>query len=228
MGKYFVALMACAVLIGCSLEEQSVEASQHLQQRLSQFSQIVATSNELMQSAQSLPSAPQTIEQVTLTLADLHRRIAAIDPLLVLPDDSEQRWQRIYFPGANRQYLLPSPDYPFAGIIADRTIALVADSLIDEHQVVMASDQALGIDALMIVASSITPNDTLLERKHRYLAEATEQLHRDLAYINGRWQQLTIEGASQSLLEQWQAAYNSAAAARSLPSSTLQSMLINK
>lgn len=221
MAKYFIALVVVASLWGCSSATQSGPIPEPLKQGTLQLQRATNKAADIAQLASQLTAQPQNIEQFTLELAVLRASLIRLDPLLVISDDPQQRWRRLYYPNANKHYLLPSPEYPYAGIIADRTIALISQSLLDEHQLVMFSDQALGIEAMMIVASSLTPNDALQARKHTYLVSATEQMHTDLAYLSGRWQQLLQRPFDEAFRQQWRAAYQQALDERSLTNNQL-------
>lgn len=225
MAKYFATLALAIILLGCSKSNEPLIAVAPLQAGIEQLQQAKLMAAEAVSLSEALAEQPSLADDISVQLAILRTQLGNLDPLLVLPDDPQRRWQRLYYPDANSQYLLPSPQYPFAGLIADKTIALVPEKLIEAHQQVMLSDQALGIEAMLIVASSLVPQDPLFDRKQTYLHIAALQLEMDLAYAIERWHERLALSMTAEFIDQWQQAYLASVAERQLSQPRLLSLI---
>lgn len=225
MAKYFSTLALAIILFGCAKSNEPIIAVAPLQAGIEQLQQAKLMATELVGLSEALANQPNLADEISVQLAILRTQLSNIDPLLVLPGDPQQRWQRLYYPDANSQYLLPSPQYPFAGLIADKTIALVPEKLIEAHQQVMLSDQALGIEPMLIVASSLVPQDPLFERKQAYLYVATNQLELDLDYAIERWNERVALSITTDFVTQWKQAYLASVEERQLSQTKLDNFL---
>lgn len=223
MAKYFIALVI--LLAGCSAPTTKPLEHPPLTAGLSQLADAQATASAIGQQASTLSQSSDEVTALATAIAQLRAELYELAPLLILPE--VEVYQRLIYPTANNAYLLPSQAYPYGGLLSDRTIALLPEKLIEEHQRVFKSDQALGIEAMLIVASSLTADDALWERKQQFLIASSEQLAADLDQLNQQWQLRLAQSYEDQIdfIVAWRVAYQRAGKAMSLDSTAIDALL---